>query len=762
MSTVAAAQSGPSRTDGASGLNTIPDPRAPTPVSAGSRTPSTEQNPHPELNNEVATLSTKLINAINHQTNLDDSLQETREELGNARERIKQLEGLVREHNEALEHGVLVNSRESAQVEENLRKSITEERRKRYSAEKEKKSMEQELENLTSQLFEEANGMVASARKGREAAERRTDRLRSQLKDSESLLASQQEQLKDLKNVLEQVQPGSPHANQSATAPATPVTGPNERASSESFAVPLHTRNQLSIQSLPPPESPLHFSNLIFPVVRTDVQAYEDFIALLRTSKGGGPPSRTSSGNYSGLNVLGLGSKDFSSTQSTVIPGSSVSSGPLNASSRSTSAQNTPNPGASHTPSASGDISYSASDPTTLKDNKFYKRALVEDIEPTLRLDTAPGLSWLARRTVLSSINTGKLVIEPFPPRTAFHSPTYACALCGEARTSEEHLRRYRFKTSDNDDAQRYPLCDYCLSRVRAVCDFTGFLRTARRGQWRNENEQDCRAAWEECVRLREKLFWARLGGGVVPVGGSATHSPVPSGTYNSFKPSIDKSKSEADLQAMAANTALREKPDFEGNTDGPVSATTDPEASPGIDSPPAVTSTVQEAKLDTTTVGTEPPSATFRSYSLQYKEAETDSTSGQAVKTESDIPSPRSSRPASPNKLSGSACASPAPRLQSHPSFEAQPTAGGRSSMPPGMPPSSIRRSPSPSRGRTTSSPAPRKNNIVAALASKFQDAAAISSEPISRPGSRRRSSDRRPSSHDAPAPMKLPGSFN
>jgi Rab guanine nucleotide exchange factor SEC2 len=73
-------------------MNTIPDPRAPTPLSTSSRNNSTDSNMHPDLSQEVATLSTKLINAINHQTNLDDSLQQTRHELDAAREKVAALE----------------------------------------------------------------------------------------------------------------------------------------------------------------------------------------------------------------------------------------------------------------------------------------------------------------------------------------------------------------------------------------------------------------------------------------------------------------------------------------------------------------------------------------------------------------------------------------------------------------------------------------------------------------------------------------------
>lgn len=150
-----------------------------------------------------------------------------------------------------------------------------------------------------------------------------------------------------------------------------------------------------------------------------------------------------------------------------------------------------------------------------LKETRFYKRALTEDIEPTLRLDTAPGLSWLARRTVVNSMSEGSLVVEPMP--AAIKHNVFACSLCGENRKDEEYARSHRFRTSENDSAQRYPLCGFCLTRVRASCDFLGFLRMLKDGHWRADDEEGELQAWEECVRLRERMFWARIGGGVVP-----------------------------------------------------------------------------------------------------------------------------------------------------------------------------------------------------------------------------------------------------
>ena len=333
--------------------------------------------------------------------------------------------------------------------------------------------------------------MVSSARKENEVVERRNAQLKSQLQDTELLLASQQEQLQDLKGVMERLSSErdetetAPHPS---TAPSTP--GPDSIKMATIFDnIPFSPSIPVEI----PPEQPLHFSHLISPVMRTDLQAYNDFADLLKSSRASATHGRSPSGNVKSLGGYGI-SLPSAASSSPSLPGSFMSSAT----------------------SSPREASFSTA--PALKDNKFYKRCLTEDIEPTLRLDLAPGLSWLARRTVLSAITAGTLVVEPFVAQSKFYGPSYACSLCGEDRRADAYSRRHRFRTSEEDSAQRYPLCEYCLGRVRATGDFTGFLRMVRDGLWRAQTDDEVKGAWEESTRLREKMFWARLGGGVIPV----------------------------------------------------------------------------------------------------------------------------------------------------------------------------------------------------------------------------------------------------
>ena len=139
----------------AESLSTLPDPRSPDEFPSPQR--SDTSSPHPDLNNEVATLSNKLISAINHQTNLDDTLAATRQELEASQKRVQELELEHRRHAGFIASGLLVRKSEVEEQASKLVAKLAEERKRRTVVEKDKKGIEQELENLTAALFEEAN-----------------------------------------------------------------------------------------------------------------------------------------------------------------------------------------------------------------------------------------------------------------------------------------------------------------------------------------------------------------------------------------------------------------------------------------------------------------------------------------------------------------------------------------------------------------------------------------------------------------------------
>lgn len=497
-------------------LSTLPDPQnASSSDLSRTRSPSPR---HPDMSDEVSKLSDKLINAINHQARLEDSLAGVRHELDVSRSRVQKLEAEAGEQERKVTGGLLISKAEVDAEKSKLLAELIDERNQKGVILQEKRGIEGELETLTASLFEEANKMVASANKERDAVEKRNQQLRDQVKDTESLLANQQEQLAQLKVVMQQMknaggkEEGGDSAR-SSTAPSSPMSSRDKDAHVLRLleAMNLSPRSvEMGHEISPAPSTTL--THLLKPVCRTDLPAYEDFRHLLLLSQRSQPASRVTSGSYAGLSVMSLGGLTPSSSSSPLCPQANSSSTSLNANLNQSTAPSPQLPG-SFSPSSNVEKG-----PTPLKELKFYKRVLIEDIEPTLRLDLSPTISWLSRRSILSALTETGLIVEPIPESgIRLYSRTTPCALCGESRRDQSNPRTHRMRVSEGEFATKWALCGLCLEKVRATCDLVGFVRMIRDGVVRCADRDEEQEAWEELVKLRERLFWARMAGGVVP-----------------------------------------------------------------------------------------------------------------------------------------------------------------------------------------------------------------------------------------------------
>jgi GDP/GTP exchange factor Sec2p. len=151
--------------------------------------------------------------------------------------------------------------------------------------------------------------MVAAAKIEREAVEKKNEQLRSQVKDTELLLASHQDQLAELKSVMQAMNLHKDDVESRATAtPSSPDELSQAQGSStqETDLEPVPILIGSPEELTPGPSS--GFPHLLRMVCRTDLQAYEDFRDLLVLSRSSKPPSRAASGSYGGLNVMGLAS----------------------------------------------------------------------------------------------------------------------------------------------------------------------------------------------------------------------------------------------------------------------------------------------------------------------------------------------------------------------------------------------------------------------------------------------------------------------
>lgn len=160
----------------------------------------------------------------------------------------------------------------------------------------------------------------------------------------------------------------------------------------------------------------------------------------------------------------------------------------------------------------------------TSSESKLIRRLVNDEIQPILKIDNASGIGWLVKKTLLSLIIDGMVVVEPlsgvnatyqigynssspvkqatsnmpkmfkFPldsPPVAVHA---ACSFCGESRDDIiEHARMYVLKTLHKSDdgaehvTNTYPLCHWCLLKVRQTCEIFAFLRSLKVGAWHLE-----------------------------------------------------------------------------------------------------------------------------------------------------------------------------------------------------------------------------------------------------------------------------------
>lgn len=543
-----------------SSFRTIADPRT---ASSDDLTRSdSSSSKHPDLNSEVANLSDKLIKAINHQTTLDDTLSQTRQELEASRARIAQLEAEASAHSERIRGGLLVTKQSQDEHTTLLVAQVAEEKRQKMLAQQEKRSIESELETLTASLFDEANKMVAAANRERDTVEKKNQQLRDQIKDGEAVIVSQTEQLSELKTLMQQIGPNpdfrreldSPRVS---LAPSSPGTGRDENNLNKLLEAMNLTPISLEHGEVSPTPA-TQLTHLIRPQCRTDIPAYEDFKTLVTTShvRSHNPshaPSRAGSGSYSGLNVMGLGSLNTSN------PNLSQASQPA-----TSKLANSPNLPGSFSPQPD-----QSRGPVPLKDTKFYKRILSEDIEPTLRLDLSPTLSWLNRRSILSAFGDSSLIVEPIAEASLKLYGMYTpCALCGEGRKKGENPRTHAMRVREGPDATKWSVCLLCLEKVRGVGDLVAYVRMVREGVVKVGDKKDEEDVWEELVRLRERLFWARMAGGVVPAFiPTPKQTPVEAVADKDQEDAADSGKENTTADANDRKTGQTDKDDAETKT---------------------------------------------------------------------------------------------------------------------------------------------------------------------------------------------------
>ncbi|ORX91437.1 hypothetical protein K493DRAFT_355581 [Basidiobolus meristosporus CBS 931.73] len=329
-----------------------------------------------------------------------------------------------------------INRRDITQYEldmKRLAEKLIIETELRGEVEHAKFKLENELEELSIQLFEEANKMVVEQRKVCAEMKRKNLVLERQLEEYRELSRLQSEQLTELKCNFIKPGPTGPYNN----LPPLIIPADKKPANVEIFNNPF-----------PSPESSVYTNDL----ASNDAESV--LSELEKRSVGSCVCSDDSSLSGAGLffNQDDIRYAEFRE--------------------------------------------FLLQPPKTILQSRFVKRCIVEDIDLLLRFDTsAVGVrSWFQQRKLAAAAQTGTILIEPVftSDERKEASSLSCCSLCNQALNDSQASYTYRL---EDDDAEAKALCCFCRERLVSVCDFYSFLRMIHSGLLKSSHEKlynDC------------------------------------------------------------------------------------------------------------------------------------------------------------------------------------------------------------------------------------------------------------------------------
>lgn len=396
------------------------------------------------VSGQISSLSTQLIESIDKQSQLEEKLNQARRVIQSQKSSIEKYEVLK----QSLED-LNKKAEEKEKTIQGLLEDIEREKGLRITAQDSVEELNKEIEDLTASLFDEANNMVATARRESHAVQIKNTKLIEQLHERDSILETLNLQLKNLKKVFQNLE--NETSTQSNLNRGSLIVNDTTNSSSISLnKSSTANSNRVHEQNLGPIYSPNITS------IRYDLSLYTEFLKFIA-----------------------------------ILP-------------------------------------HCESIKETASESKLLRRLVNDEIQPVLRLDNASGLGWIVRRTLMSLMMEGLVVVEPLsglnenyqfgyasPPLVGnaantsgnnvikdshlFHFPSDSppiavhdkCSFCAESRDDIiEHARMYVLKTQSKADdgslivTNTFPLCKYCVLKVRQTCEIFAFLRSLMLGAW--------------------------------------------------------------------------------------------------------------------------------------------------------------------------------------------------------------------------------------------------------------------------------------
>lgn len=379
-----------------------------------------EENIDARLANEVTQLSTRLVTEVAKLLQLEETILQLRKENAGFKQRLTSLSGAEQE---------LTESRAAHQT---LSAQVVELTKEKTEAEAKNKQLEGEVEDLTASLFNEANEMVSNASRETYNFKLKNRKLIEELSEKDAIIENLQDQLKDLKQMFMRIE------DQQRTSAANTPRMEHEFESQDAIAAGESEEEILLLLLLlyGPRVRALRFD---LPVYQQDFKSF----------------------------VFQLIKPDF------------------------------------------------LFDLASLKTLKYFRKIWLEEIEPCVT--NVPTLSgnfinrFTKGKTFWSLLVEGRAIIEPVSGVNETFKLTYKgaktgnevpvaikdpCFFCGESKDDMlEHARLYNLKlygpaseTGGSGQTREiageahevvgtHPLCNFCLVKLRAICDFFARLR---------------------------------------------------------------------------------------------------------------------------------------------------------------------------------------------------------------------------------------------------------------------------------------------
>ncbi|ODV58060.1 uncharacterized protein ASCRUDRAFT_40021, partial [Ascoidea rubescens DSM 1968] len=146
---------------------------------------------------KVGDLSAQLITAIGKQSELEEQLFLVTKKFENERKKNLSLSNLQNDYQFLLKQHQLISKENTELKSENVKLSNL-----KNASDLEVKNLSKEVDELSTQLFSEANKMVSDAKSETESYKRKNINLINEINEKDSLLSNYSDQLKNLKLVL--------------------------------------------------------------------------------------------------------------------------------------------------------------------------------------------------------------------------------------------------------------------------------------------------------------------------------------------------------------------------------------------------------------------------------------------------------------------------------------------------------------------------------------------------------------------------------